>query len=217
MRFPASRTAIIFAAAICCAPLALDAQLIRINNNGLGGVNIRAPFVRINTSPYGTRVRAPFVDVNSPPPAYYQPPYYAPAVPYYQPAPARPYYRVPSNSGVINGVPNASQAGPRFNPTRPGEQSQKLGTAPSVPPRNGQNVVPRSKTTTQAPSSLNFPSTTGKSNDGNAAQQKIVPASQSGKQGVLKSVLEKPEMPPVKQMEELPPPKPSKSTDPKQR
>ena len=106
-----------------------SAQLIRINNNGFGGVNIRAPFVRVNTSPYGTHVRAPFVEVNSPPGRYYQPPYYAPAQPYYRPVPGQPYYQAPPVPGSVMRPPNQS---PRFNPTRPGQQVRAYGVAPGV-------------------------------------------------------------------------------------
>ena len=216
MRFPARRSAIFVAVAFCIAPFTSDAQLIRINNNGFGGVNIRAPFVRVNTSPYGTHVRAPFVEVNSPPPAYYQPPYYAPAAPFYQPAPGRPYYRVPANPGVVNGVPNSSQMGPRFNPTRPGEQSQRLGTAPAVPPKNGQRVISQSPSNIQPKPAQVVEPPAAKANVVKTPKPSKVIESPS-QQGKLQSVLQRNDRPPVEQMEELPPPKTAKDKGPAKR
>ncbi len=94
---------------ICWSANSLDAQLIQINPNGFGGVNIRAPFVRVITSPYGSHVRAPFVSVNSPPPAYYpQPRYYQG---YYgqpiQPTYGTPYHSqpMPAQQGMIQPQP----------------------------------------------------------------------------------------------------------------
>lgn len=55
------------AAAFCVIllPTVADAQLVRVGP--LGGVRVRAPFVRVDVSPFGdTRVRAPFTAVDAP-------------------------------------------------------------------------------------------------------------------------------------------------------
>ena len=212
MQLPASRFAILVAVVIGSAPLTLDAQLIRINNNGFGGVNIRVPFVRVNTSPYGTHVRAPFVEVNSPPPAYYQPPYYAPAAPFYQPAPGRPYYRVPTNPRVNGGTPNVAETGPRFTPTRPGEQSQRLGPAPSTSPRNGTRVMPKSPAGSPSMVDQVVTPPIPQPKDGKTTAP-LTEKNKAPKQGKLNSVLEKKNKPPLEQIEELPPPKATKNND----
>lgn len=193
-----------------------SAQLIRINNNGFGGVNIRAPFVRVNTSPYGTHVRAPFVEVNSPPGRYYQPPYYAPAQPYYRPAPGQPYYRpvpgqpyyqAPAVPGAVMRQP--SQA-PRFNPTRPGQQVQSNGVAPGVPPRNAApRVTDRQPKAQSAQKSANRlqartvakPPTNAPQATPNNPSKNVAPKTE------LKSVLDKPTTPSLDSFEELPAPK----------
>jgi hypothetical protein len=101
-----------------------SAQLVQITPNGYGGVNIRAPFVRIHTAPNGpTHVRAPFVDVNAPPP-YYQPqPYYFPQN-YnggYPPVYGAPVYGLPNSASAVVGESRS-----------PGPGS----VAPSYPPAN---------------------------------------------------------------------------------
>ncbi len=184
-----------------------SAQLIRINNNGFGGVNIRAPFVRVNTSPYGTHVRAPFVEVNSPPGRYYQPPYYAPAQPYYRPVPGQPYYQAPPVPGSVMRPPNQS---PRFNPTRPGQQVRAYGVAPGVVPRNrapqATNSQPRFQPT-QKPTNRSQARTVAK------PPASVSPVAPSGTQtkassnSQLKSVLDKPKPPSLDSLEELPEPK----------
>ena len=193
-----------------------SAQLIRINNNGFGGVNIRAPFVRVNTSPYGTHVRAPFVEVNSPPGRYYQPPYYAPAQPYYRPAPGQPYYRpvpgqpyyqAPVAPGAVMRQPSPS---PRFNPTRPGQQVQSSGVAPGVTHRNAApRVTNRQPGNQPAQKSVNRSQlrTVGKP-PSNAAQATPNDAQKKPlSKTELKSVLDKPSTPSLDSFEELPVPK----------
>ena len=56
-----------------------DAQIVRFGAGG--GVNVRAPFVRVNVDPFGnTSVRAPFVNIN---PAYGGRPVYPQPYPTY--------------------------------------------------------------------------------------------------------------------------------------
>ena len=128
-------------------------QLVRVFNGG--GVQIRAPFVRVNVGPYGgTNVRAPFVRHYSPgyAPGYYPGPYrgnypvYPSGTPYpnnsypnnmVQPGTPAPSYppstqpvypprsNVPRNNGV---VPTQPPAEPR--PSNPPDVDSSRGAIP---------------------------------------------------------------------------------------
>jgi hypothetical protein len=125
-----------------------NAQLIRINDNGFGGVNIRVPFVHVVTSPWGgTHVRAPFVNVNTPPPPYYVP-YHAPPVPYrsWQPGyvvPSQPAYNPPPGT-IIQPAPRPYQNLPSSD--RPAD------SAPSAIPSTANSAVPAQPVPAQRPS-----------------------------------------------------------------
>ncbi len=96
-------------ACVAMAPVA-EAQMVRVGP--FGGVSVRAPFVSVDTLPFGggTRVRAPFVSVNTRGFAYgygygyrpYGPVFYDPVVPVYR----VPVYTPPLYPDVVYPVPS---------------------------------------------------------------------------------------------------------------
>ena len=182
---------------VSCVPCAsLQGQLVQIFNNGRGGVNIRAPFVRIDTDRFGnTHVRAPFVNINTPPPAYYQPPYYVPAAPYGS-------YRVPNQPMYANPVPGTTIVQPPTN---------QFQTAPSTAPRQrgfrrNQRFTNQTNQTNGAQQNRAAPSKQPAESQNKASPSKA-PAESPATTPHLKSVLDR-QLSPVKP-EELPVPRPN--------
>ena len=150
-----------FALILVLSSDSVSAQLVRIG--GFGNVRIRAPFVAVDVSPFGSRIRAPFTSVNTgyygvrrpvgyvyPVPTYPYPlplrqplypsyGYVAPAVPI-SPVPVAPY---PLSPDPTLPYPDASLA-PReyYEPPQADDQIAALNLDPGMPSGVGNQVSP---------------------------------------------------------------------------
>ncbi len=128
---------------LCLPGDAAVGQLIRIFNNG-GGVDIRVPFVRVQTDGYGgSYVRAPFVQVVTPTPYFPAQPYYVqPAQPGYVQPPTR-YNHAPAyapGQTVMDRVGPTSQ--PAISPGPPSLDSLSPNAPVAVPAREATRPSP---------------------------------------------------------------------------